>query len=72
MGTGFDTTILPEELGVIPRAVKEIFSGIEEKQSSALDRKEAVPQFEVKAQFLEVGTLCKMSCILDFLFPAIQ
>lgn len=54
MGTGFDTTLLPEELGVIPRAVKEIFTGIEERQSLALEVNEALPQFEVRAQFLEV------------------
>lgn len=57
MGTGFDTTILPEELGVIPRAVKEIFSGIEERRSSALERNESLPQFEIRAQFLEVHVI---------------
>ena len=57
MGTGFDMTILPEELGVIPRAVKEIFSGIQERKSSAVERNEPIPQFEVKAQFLEA---CKI------------
>ena len=54
MGTGFDMTILPEELGVIPRSVKEIFTGIENRRSSALENNEPPPQFEVKAQFLEV------------------
>lgn len=54
MGTGFDMTILPEELGVIPRAVQEIFTGIEERRSSASEKNEPLPQFEVKAQFLEV------------------
>ena len=54
MGTGFDTTLLPEELGVIPRAVKEVFTGIAERRSAALERSESLPQFEVKAQFLEV------------------
>ena len=55
MGTGFDITILPEELGVIPRAVQEIFSGIEERKTSAKEAEEPLPQFEVKAQFLEVS-----------------
>jgi kinesin family protein 4/21/27 len=54
MGTGFDMTILPEELGVIPRAVQEIFTGIEERKASAKEVDEPLPQFEVKAQFLEV------------------
>lgn len=57
MGTGFDMTILPEELGVIPRAVEEIFSGIEERRASALERDEPLPQFEIKAQFLEACTM---------------
>lgn len=54
MGTGFDMTILPEELGVIPRAVQEIFAGITERRASAREQDEPLPQFEVKAQFLEV------------------
>ena len=53
MGTGFDMTVHPEELGVIPRAVQDIFSEIEERKSSAREREEPLPQFEVKAQFLE-------------------
>ena len=53
MGTGFDMTILPEEFGVIPQAVQEIFTGIQDKKSLAAERNEPVPQFEVKAQFLE-------------------
>lgn len=53
MGTGFDMTILPEELGVIPQAVQDVFNGIEEKRASARERDEPLPQFEVKAQFLE-------------------
>lgn len=54
MGTGFDLTTLPEELGVIPRAVQEIFTEIRERKSLASERNEPIPQFEVKAQFLEV------------------
>ena len=54
MGTGFDMTVLPEELGVIPRAVQEVFTGIEERRALARERDELLPQFEIKAQFLEV------------------
>lgn len=57
MGTGFDMTILPEELGVIPQAVQDIFTGIEERRVSARERDEPLPQFEVKSQFLEAGAL---------------
>lgn len=54
MGTGFDMTTLPEELGVIPRAVQEFFAGIEERRALAKERDELPPQFEIKSQFLEV------------------
>ena len=60
MGTGFDMTMLPEELGVIPRAVQEIFAGIEDRRASAKEQDEPLPQFEVKAQFLEVCKLPNM------------
>ena len=54
MGTGFDMAIVSEELGVIPRAVQQIFTGIEERRAAALEKNEQVPQFEVKTEFLEV------------------
>ena len=54
MGSGFDMTGLPEEVGVIPRAVNQIFTGIEERKNAALEKNEAPPQFEIIAQFLEV------------------
>ena len=55
MGTGFDMAIHPDELGMIPRAVGQIFSGIDECKRSALEKGEPLPHFEVKTQFLEVG-----------------
>lgn len=54
MGTGFDMTMLAEELGVVPQAVQEIFSGIDERRTAATERNEPLPQFEVNAQFLEL------------------
>ena len=57
MGTGFDVTVLPEELGVIPRAVQQIFAGIHERKQLAMERDVPLPQFEVKAQFLEACTV---------------
>ena len=57
MGTGFDMVIHSEELGVIPRAVQQIFTGIEERRAAALEKNEQPPQFEVKAEFLEVITM---------------
>ena len=41
--------------GVIPRAVRQIFNGIEERKAAATERNEPQPQFELTAQFLEVG-----------------
>ena len=41
--------------GVIPRAVRQIFNGIEERKVAATERNEPQPQFELTAQFLEVG-----------------
>lgn len=57
MGSGFDMTVLPEELGVIPRAVQQIFIGVSERKTSALERNEPLPQFEIKAQFLEASDI---------------
>lgn len=56
MGTGFDMVIASEELGVIPRAVQQIFTGIDERRAAALEKNEQPPQFEVKTEFLEVIT----------------
>ncbi len=54
MGTGFELTFEHEELGVIPRAVMEIFSGIENRKTLSQERNEPLPQFEIRSQFLEV------------------
>lgn len=54
MGTGFDMALDADEVGVIPRAVNQIFSGIEERRREAIERNEPPPQYELTAQFLEV------------------
>eukprot|EP00731_Ephydatia_muelleri_P014567 Em0008g287a len=54
MGTGFDFSILPEQQGMIPRAVAQIFAIIDEKKAEAKERGEGVPLFEVTAEFLEL------------------
>ncbi len=72
MGTGFDMTMLAEELGVVPQAVQEIFSGIDERRTAATERNEPLPQFEVNAQFLEVSTcLCVHMLLHTYVFPAV-
>ncbi|XP_076863687.1 kinesin-like protein KIF21A isoform X3 [Brachyhypopomus gauderio] len=54
MGTGFDVSIMDEELGIIPRAVTHLFKGIEERKRSAAEQGRPAPEFKVNAQFLEL------------------
>ena len=49
--------------GVIPRAVRQIFNGIEERKAAATERNEPQPQFELTAQFLEVGERMGVRCV---------
>ena len=62
MGTGFDINIPETEIGIIPRAVDHLFSGIEQRKQEALSKNEPVPDFKVNAQFMEVRIkLCVIS-----------
>ncbi len=54
MGTGFGMALSPEEEGVIPRAVSQIFSTIRETRERAVDNGEPPSEISVTAQFLEV------------------
>ncbi|RXM91385.1 Kinesin-like protein KIF21B [Acipenser ruthenus] len=54
MGTGFDMNISEEEQGIIPRAIKHLFQGIEHRKGEAQERGEQAPEFKVSAQFLEL------------------
>ncbi|KAF7694060.1 kinesin-like protein KIF21A isoform X1 [Silurus meridionalis] len=54
MGTGFDVNNTEDELGIIPRAVKHLFRGIEERKQAAMDQGCPVPEFKINAQFLEL------------------
>lgn len=60
MGTGFDMSILDEELGIIPRAVGHLFKGVEQRRQAAADQGRPVPEFKISAQFLEVQCLWMM------------
>jgi hypothetical protein len=51
MGTSFDINLLPEDDGIIPRAVSYLFKKINDKIQSCGDSK---PSFEVIAQFMEL------------------
>ncbi|XP_032895499.1 kinesin-like protein KIF21A isoform X2 [Amblyraja radiata] len=54
MGTGFDVNITDGELGIIPRAIKHLYYGIEEKKRAAIEQGLPPPEFKVNVQFLEL------------------
>ena len=54
MGTGFDVSIAPEDEGIIPRAVTQLFDSIEEEKFAARRDNRSPPQFSVGVQFMEV------------------
>lgn len=57
MGTGFDRDIAESQEGIIPRAVRHIFNGIQSLQENPYDEDGAYLgnlQFSVAAQFLEL------------------
>ena len=54
MGTGFDKGVTEEEQGIIPRAVRHLFNGIEERRKMSEERSEPPPEFNISAQFMEV------------------
>lgn len=56
MGTGFDVaiTLQPADRGLIPRAVEQLFRGIDDARQSSLDRGVSPPQFHTAVQFMEL------------------
>ena len=57
MGTGFELSGGPshaDATGIIPRAVRQLFAGIGERQARAKDEGATPPEFKVSAQFLEL------------------
>uniref|UniRef100_A0A8B9LNX0 Kinesin family member 21B n=1 Tax=Astyanax mexicanus TaxID=7994 RepID=A0A8B9LNX0_ASTMX len=54
MGTGFDVNVGEEEQGIIPRAVRQLFQGIQRRRQDAQERSTNPPEFKVSAQFLEL------------------
>ncbi|KAK3536928.1 hypothetical protein QTP86_027059, partial [Hemibagrus guttatus] len=53
MGTGFDMTVTEDEQGIIPRAVRQLFQGIQRRRMEDQERGTQPPEFKVSAQFLE-------------------
>lgn len=66
MGTGFDVSLSPPEQGIIPRAVHQLFQGIQSRRSQAQEAGTPPPEFKVSAQFLEVGGLCVCVCAEEY------
>ncbi|TRY72220.1 hypothetical protein TCAL_03875, partial [Tigriopus californicus] len=55
MGTGFDLTAQSgPQVGIIPRAVKHLFSEIDRRREEARDEGTTVPEFKVSTQFMEL------------------
>lgn len=54
MGTGFDVSRSEEEKGIIPRAVHQLFEGINTLRNEAINKNMTPPDFKVVAQFMEV------------------
>ena len=54
MGTGFEMGGSSTSVGIIPRAVRHLFNGIQTRQDEAKEAGTQVPEFKVSAQFMEL------------------
>nr|XP_015840795.1 PREDICTED: kinesin-like protein KIF21A isoform X2 [Tribolium castaneum] len=54
MGSGFDVELLPEQVGIIPRAIHHLFDGIQNRINRAHESGEIPPEFKVTTQFMEL------------------
>lgn len=54
MGSGFDVELLPEQVGIIPRAIQHLFHGISSRINAAQLSGNLVPEFKVMVQFMEL------------------
>ncbi|KAF0304360.1 Kinesin-like protein KIF21A [Amphibalanus amphitrite] len=54
MGTGFEVDASPETVGIVPRAVEHLFSGIRQRQEAAREANLPPADFKVSAQFMEL------------------
>ncbi|XP_053313782.1 kinesin-like protein KIF21B isoform X2 [Spea bombifrons] len=54
MGTGFELAVTEAELGIIPRAVRQLFGTIQERIAAASENGRPEPSFKVSTQFLEL------------------
>ncbi|XP_065212787.1 kinesin-like protein KIF21A [Planococcus citri] len=54
MGSGFDVEIESHQIGIIPRAINQLFDGIRSVTEEALMQNKTPPRFTIYAQFLEL------------------
>jgi len=58
MGTGFDLENIDDTdssaVGIIPRAIHQLFDGIQTTKQQSLDAGDPPPHFAVTAQFIEI------------------
>ena len=54
MGTSFDVSVNPQDIGIIPRAAQHLFDGISKRRDKAEEDGKPLPDIKVMAQFLEV------------------
>lgn len=54
MGTAFDMELIKEQMGIIPRAIQDLFRGIEERGRTSRAQGLIPPEFKVVAQFMEL------------------
>ena len=54
MGTGFDLNTSEDNVGIIPRAVRYLFEGINKCKQYSQDNSLPEPTFNVLAQFMEL------------------
>ncbi|GAB1608440.1 kinesin-like protein KIF21A isoform X3 [Argonauta hians] len=66
MGSGFDVDVPAEDIGIIPRAIGHLFSGIDKRKRDAVQNNQTPPTFKVSVQFMELYN----EEILDLLDPA--
>jgi len=54
MGTGFEVGSQADQLGIIPRAVRHLFEGVQARIEEAKENNIQPPEFKVSAQFMEL------------------
>ena len=54
MGTGFELSQSPQQSGIIPRAVRQLFEGIRQRQEDAKAAGQTPPEFKVSTQFMDL------------------